>query len=392
MVKMDLYKVKTRLKLGLLVIAALIIIATLYITSNIASQLKDQEVKKVELLASTYQNLFDIGPNTDLELITKIIKDNRSIPIILTDENMKIISTRNLPDTIRGAEDTAYQNKQLDKMMGIYDPIEISLSEGHKQYLYYRNSSMYEKLKKYPYFQLLLIGGFLLISYLAFSFARRGEQNLVWVGMSKETAHQLGTPISSLVAWTENLKEVAGSNENIQAMLDEMEHDIERLELVADRFSKIGSDPVLTDIEMSEALSIPINYMKRRSSDKVEFKTAIPETGCKVAINAHLFNWVVENILKNALDSMNGEGSITLTVQNQGKNVVLDIQDSGSGIPRSKFKTVFQPGYSTKRRGWGLGLSLSKRIIRNYHKGKIFVLKSSMGVGTVFRISLPSRG
>ena len=262
--------------------------------------------------------------------------------------------------------------------------------KGRAQYLYYNHSSIYNRIRFFPLFQLSIIAAFLLVAYLIFSTARRAEQNRVWVGMAKETAHQLGTPISSLVAWIEYLKESPHTTE-LQGTLDEMAGDVQRLEVITERFSKVGSAPDLHDQDLGEVLERSIAYIRRRaSSSKVDITFDKPDGNLQTRINEPLFAWVVENLLKNALDAMDGSGSIAVNLNRIDGEMQVDISDTGKGIPKTKWNQVFEPGFSTKKRGWGLGLTLVKRIIENYHSGRIFVKNSSPGKGTTFRIVLPS--
>jgi len=269
---------------------------------------------------------------------------------------------------------------------------EIDLGNGETitfdERVYYKDSILLSQLKYYPFIQLATIGIFLLLSYLAFSAARRSEQNQVWVGMAKETAHQLGTPLSSLIGWIEIIKaneEAAGNNENIGI---ELEKDLDRLKLITDRFSKIGSQPKLTKVSLYEEIKTTVDYIKRRASAKIKFEL-LHNISSEAHLSPPLFDWVVENILKNALDAMQSSGEIIVTLSENSSSHLVDIFNSGEPLPKSKWKTIFKPGYSTKKRGWGLGLSLSKRIIEKYHKGKIFVKNSESKVGTTFRIVLP---
>ena len=279
------------------------------------------------------------------------------------------------------------QLKMIKEMEAAHEPITADLGEGVQRRIYYDDSTTLKQLRVFPYVQIGIFLAFLAISYFAFSSARRAEQNLVWVGMAKETAHQLGTPISSLEGWVEYLREL-DEMKGQEHILKELEHDIGRLGLVADRFSKIGSIPQLTPEDVNETLERNISYMQRRASSKAKM-TYTPAHELTININRQLFDWVLENLLKNALDAMGGEGSIHIAVSTEGTKVAIDVTDTGSGVPKGKFETIFEPGYSTKRRGWGLGLSLTKRIVEEYHKGKIFVKHSEVGKGTTFRILLP---
>ena len=269
------------------------------------------------------------------------------------------------------------------------EPIEVLLDDGKKNIIYYENSLLLSQLKVYPYFQLGVIGLFLVMSYFAFSYSRTSEQNKVWAGMSKETAHQLGTPISSLMGWVDYLKE---SKNNVpQKVLDEIDHDMQRLSLITERFSKIGSEPTLVSYNLYDVLEESVSYINNRTSIKVDISLKNEELFKKVSVNVNkpLFAWVVENLCKNAVDAMDGEGQIYFEIdQILPNSVVFDVVDNGKGIAANKFKTIFKPGYTTKKRGWGLGLSLVKRIIENYHNGKIYVKSSDLGKGTRFRIEL----
>jgi signal transduction histidine kinase len=265
------------------------------------------------------------------------------------------------------------------------DPVVIELSEETTQYLYFRESDILRNLRYYPLVQLVVIIIFILVAYFAFSATQRAEQNQVWVGMSKETAHQLGTPISSLMAWIELLK-----LQNIdEKIIMEFESDTKRLEKITERFSKIGSKPELLETNLIEVLNSTVSYLKTRSSKRVTFETSFNDDNkVLVPLNGALFSWVIENLCKNAIDAMENNGKITLALKVKDENVILDITDTGKGVPKSQFKTIFQPGFSTKKRGWGLGLSLAKRIVENYHSGKIFIKWSELGKGTTFRIVL----
>jgi signal transduction histidine kinase len=274
--------------------------------------------------------------------------------------------------------------RQLEKMKSETEPIEIELGDGIVQYVYYRNSTLLVQLTYYPYIQLGVILLFILVAYLAFSASRRAEQNQVWVGLSKETAHQLGTPISSLIGWVELLKEKHPDKK----LVSELEKDAGRLEEITERFSKIGSKPILSNSNILEVLKESIAYLESRTSDQVIFTFDSDRQDYEVPINRVLFQWVVENLCKNSVDAMEGSGTIKISVSDQHKQVLIDFEDSGKGIPKNRQKTIFKPGFTTKRRGWGLGLSLAKRIIEIYHKGKIFVLHSEPGKGTVIRIIL----
>lgn len=353
-----------------------------------------EERKKVELWAEATKELIDAGIevtspemerlNTNyLNFLSLVATQNTTIPIIIIEEDGSFNIDANIKYS-EGRRDEVLK-RELKKMKEQVEPIPIELSENNTQLLYYSESSILRNLRYYPFIQLFVIIVFILVAYFAFSATQRAEQNQVWVGMSKETAHQLGTPISSLMAWIEILK-----LQNVdQTLIDEFEKDIERLERITERFSKIGSKPELHPYNVVAALSSTVKYLKTRSSDKVIFKTRFDENEIvEIPLNAALFSWVIENICKNAIDAMSNHGTITIDLQKKEDQVLIDITDTGKGVPKSQFTTIFQPGFSTKKRGWGLGLSLAKRIIEIYHNGKIFIKWSEVGKGTTFRIIL----
>lgn len=317
--------------------------------------------------------------------ITEVVINTGSAPVIMTDSLRQLMAFGNIDSA--AVRDKSQFDALILSMQSKHEPISVDLGEGGTRYIFYDDSFILKQLKIFPYIQLAIFALFLVFSYFAFSSSRRAEQNMVWVGMAKETAHQLGTPISSLGAWIEYLKEneplLAGSS-----TLAEMELDVERLTLVADRFSKIGSVPQLKPENVKDTLQRNIDYMRRRASGQVQFGLTCPDESLTFAVNTQLFDWVLENLYKNALDAMKGEGSINTVVTANSKTVYLDISDTGCGIPRNKQQTIFEPGYSTKRRGWGLGLSLTKRIVEAYHSGKIYVKQSEVGKGTTFRIEI----
>lgn len=383
-------------------------------TNWLTQKMAEEELKKVELLVQAIERLnnldisattaegdfVDDQENTEnqlstrylnlesdyLSFFTEVTTQNTTIPLIVVESNGQIVIDHNIkykPER----RDQVLQRK-LQKMKKEVQPIRIELAEGNYQLLYYRESFLLRNLRYYPLIQLFVIIIFIIVSYFAFSATQKAEQNQVWVGMSKETAHQLGTPISSLMAWIELLK----LKDVDDQIITEFEKDTQRLERITERFSKIGSKPELLHSNLIDVLSTTINYLKSRSSDKVIFETAFDsEKEIIVPLNEALFSWVIENLCKNAIDAMDNEGTISVQVGQENNHVVLDISDTGNGIPKSQYKTVFNPGYSTKKRGWGLGLSLAKRIIEIYHGGKIFVQSSEIGKGTKFRIILNSK-
>lgn len=381
---MNIYSQKQRWKLLLILLALGIGAGSLLYTNRLADRLAEQERLKVELWAKGTKFLASSADvNTDLSFVFEVVKSNTTIPLILTDGDNNIISLRNFDD--EKSTDSSYQHKQFQNILGINEPIEIELYGGTRNYIHYDNSKLYYQLKYYPYVSLGIISIFILVAYFAFSFARKAEQDQVWVGMAKETAHQLGTPLSSLIAWIEYLK-----LKNVDlATIEDMKKDVSRLETITERFSKIGSKPELVPANMAAVLEESMDYMRTRSSKKVKFTlhtTDAPDL--MVPLNIPLFAWVIENLCRNAIDAMEGGGAIEIELTEVNSKAVIDVTDTGKGIARSKFETVFQPGYTSKKRGWGLGLSLTKRIVEQYHNGKIVVKQSEIGKGTTFRITL----
>ena len=384
---MNIYTKKQKWKLLLLFVALLIAAASILTTNNLVKQLSKEERKKVELWALGMRQLSGLdNQEKDYTFILEVIKNNETVPVILTDKNGNVVSTRNLdPDR---ENDPKYLEHQLEKMKKENEPIEIILLDGNKNYIYYKESVLLTRLFYFPIIQFVVMIIFLLVAYLAFSTSRKAEQNQVWVGMSKETAHQLGTPTSSLLANLELLKLKKADQE----IVDEFEKDINRLEKITERFSKIGSVPKLKKQDIVPVLVNAVNYIKARSSDKINFQFNFSANDqILLPFNASLFEWVIENLCKNAIDSMEGVGTLSVILDDRIQYLYIDIKDQGKGIPKSKYTTIFQPGFTTKKRGWGLGLSLSKRIIEAYHNGKIFVYHSEINKGTIIRIVLKKR-
>lgn len=365
-------------------IALLIGIGSLLYTNQLVKKLSAEEKKKVELWAEATRQISDINAEPgDISFALSVLTDNTTVPVILTDEQHQVISTRNL-DSLR-VNDTLYIASELKEMMDQHESIEISFAADQKNFIFYKDSYLLTQLRYYPFFQLAVIALFLVVSYIAFSSSRKAEQNQVWVGMAKETAHQLGTPLSSLMAWLEYLKTKPQPEEH----LPEIEKDIVRLNTITERFSKIGSAPALKKENLTQVMENSIDYIRSRASSLVVFKLENAQPyHVEAPLNVPLFEWVLENLFKNAIDAMGGEGSITVRITDQNQFVYLDITDTGKGIVKSKYKTVFKPGYTSKNRGWGLGLSLSKRIVEEYHGGQIFVKSSELNKGTTFRIVL----
>ena len=393
---MNITERKKRWKIGLLIFASIIGLSSLIYTNILVKMLQEQEKEKIELRLEATKQLIKATDSTDSEFIVflfeKIInKDN--VAFIVADSNDVILQSRGLDSTKTMRQDIEpnkiydpkYFKDQLEEMRAQHEPIEYEVFEGEKQYIFYKDSSILIQLKLYPWLQFAIIAIFLLASYLAFNNSRRAEQNRVWVGMAKETAHQLGTPISSLLAWLEYLKEKYKGKDD--ELLAEIENDIQRLELVADRFSKIGSKPQLKDERIVDVIKESIQYIQKRSPARIEFEV-IGDANIHAKLNISLFDWVIENLCKNAVNAIGTDGKITIDIKEHKNKVYVDIIDTGKGIPKSKFQTVFEPGYTTRQRGWGLGLSLVKRIIENYHMGQIFVKDSTVGKGSTFRIIL----
>ncbi|MEO1263682.1 MAG: HAMP domain-containing sensor histidine kinase [Bacteroidota bacterium] len=388
---MDIYKQKSRWKWYLVIAGLFIVAISLVYTKYITDQMAEEERKKADQLKTAAESLSYSQSDTlqcDVTFQLQFLESNTSIPVIWVNEFGQVEDALNYGP--ENDTNTVFLQKKLDyfNKKGI-EPSVVSSPYGDL-FLYYENSKILTLLQYYPFIQFILITAFIAFGYMAFSNSRRAEQNRVWAGMAKETAHQLGTPISGMVAWIEHLKLMKEGDEEVMEILDELDKDIDRLNLVADRFSKIGSAPELTSTNIYQELEKVHVYMKRRAPRKVSFAFPDPESEpIPVNINAHLFVWVVENLLRNSLDAMGRSGEISAHVYEDEKFVYVDLSDTGHGIPASKIKTVFQPGYSTKKRGWGLGLSLAKRIIEDYHLGKIFVKKSVVDEGTTFTIQLP---
>ncbi len=378
---MKIFGHKTFWKLFLLLIAVLIGMASLIYTESLVSKLKVEERKNVQLWAEATRLISLPDTSQNVEFLFTIIENNNTVPVILTDESDSIISARNFDAHKSG--DYRYIKEQLEKIKERNKPIVNNLEKGHYNLIYYKDSIILTMLIYYPYIQLGIIIFFILVSYLAFRSSRKAEQNQVWVGMSKETAHQLGTPTSSLAGWIEILEQ---KHPGI-SITKELALDVQRLEKITERFSRIGSKPVIKSDNIIGIISRTVNYLKLRTSSKVKIITDYnPDEKVVVPVNAALFEWVIENVFKNAVDSMEGNGEITVRITETERHALIDISDTGKGIPKSAFKKIFNPGFTTKQRGWGLGLSLAKRIIEEYHNGKIFVRHSEVGKGSCIRI------
>lgn len=370
-------------RIPLIILAAVIVGISIIFTNHLASAIAKEEHRKMETWAEATRLLLN---DEYSDFIFHIIEQNENIPVIIVDDRDRYISARNFNEPKTNVEQ--YYEKQIQRLKNTNPPIEIILDENASQYIYYDNSNLLKMLEFFPYIQLSIIALFLMLVIWAISTDKRAEQDKLWAGLSKETAHQLGTPISSLMAWNEILKTKIGENDII---ISEINKDIERLKIITERFSKIGSIPELSQQNISVITEQAVNYMLNRTSKKITYSVEDSSTEHTCLISTPLFEWVIENLCKNAIDAMEGkEGNIDFELFNQEDYLIIEITDSGRGIERNKFKSIFEPGYTTKQRGWGLGLSLAKRIIEEYHHGKIFVKSSELGLGTTFRIELPT--
>jgi signal transduction histidine kinase len=357
-----------------------IIVLILWNTYTFFQIFKNEERLKMNLWAKAQKTLINADANTDVELPLQIFSTNSSIPIILT-ENNKIINTVNIDDKIIAS--TTESSRFLTNLKNENDPIVIEYAPGKFQKLYYGNSALLNKLKYYPIALLLIIVLFAALVYNFYRSTKMATQNKLWAGMAKETAHQIGTPLSSLIGWIELLK-----SENVaESTTLEIEKDIERLQTITDRFSKIGSEPKLEKQDIIAATQETFDYLQSRFSKQVVFSFQAPELPVFVLFNATLHSWTIENLVKNAIDAMKGKGNLDLVIEQEGNSVKIKVSDTGSGIPKKQFKTIFEPGFTTKKRGWGLGLSLTKRIVEEYHKGLIKIVQSEIGKGTTIQLS-----
>jgi len=385
---MDIYSRTSQWKIYLALGGILIVAISMVYTQYLANQLAKQEEKQAQYWETSHEIVNDMDEeeedNCDYTLQLMMMTGNTTIPVILVDERGNII------DAINFGEDRNGDQEYLKRIVARQQRQNVEPIRGFGADIYYLESKLLRQLRYYPFIQLALISGFILFGYISFNSARRAEQNRVWVGMAKETAHQLGTPISAIIAWVEHLKLIRDKDEEVMEIVHDLNNDVNRLNLIADRFSKIGSTPKLQPINIYEELEKCRDYMVRRAPRRVSFEFPHPAAGHAITmINPPLFDWVIENLLRNALDAMEGKGVIRATVTEDKNKIYIDISDTGKGIPSGKFKRVFQPGFTTKKRGWGLGLSLAKRIIQEYHSGKIFVKKSVENEGTTFSIIMP---
>lgn len=394
-------------KLLIIFISIAAIIGFLFISNGLVKELGKQERERMDIWAKATQRLAQSDLNADFEFLLDIIAANNSIPVMIFDKNRNISEFRNfnLPDkddkdrmiySELSPRNREYLSKRLDKALGKQSVdkiagdsrhfIVVEIGPGMNQYIYYEDSALLKSLSLYPYIQVGVTVLLAIILYMALVYTKRAEQNRVWVGLSKETAHQLGTPISSLMAWSEYLQSIGLDKE----VTDEIDNDVKRLSTIADRFGKIGSLPEMQLEYINEIVGNSLEYMRNRVSDRVSINMHLSDDDHGVMLSKSLIEWVMENLTKNAVDAMQGEGRIDITTGAEGKNIWIEVKDTGKGIARKNFKTVFSPGYTTKKRGWGLGLTLVKRIVEEYHGGRIYVKESELGKGTTFRMELPA--
>ena len=374
-----------QVKILLVAMAVVMSVGSLVISHFLVRDLKHEEQRKMEIWAEAMRSLNSADEYTDLTLVLTVLNSNSTIPVVVLDREGEVQDYRNIPlregsaeEQMRAVKRKAQSMKDAGRVIRVY------LSSTDYMEICYADSLLLRRLAWWPYVQLGLVFVFVVVAIFALLSSKRAEQNKVWVGLSKETAHQLGTPISSLMAWQEMLRETYPDDE----LLPEMGKDVERLQRIAERFSKIGSLPELRPESLNEVLSAVTQYISRRASNRVRLTCTVPQQPLIVPMCSSLFEWVVENLCKNAIDAMDGQGSITLTASTEGALAVVEVADTGKGIPKNKFRTVFTPGFTTKKRGWGLGLSLAKRIVEEYHHGRIYVKNSEVGRGTTFRIEL----
>ena len=372
-----------QVKIVLVIVAIVIAVVSLLVSHYLVRDLQREERNKMKTWAEALQALNNADETTDLTLVLNVIQSNNTIPVIVLTSDGTVTDCRNID--VKGRDSAEYVAKYGQQLYKAGDYIKIEYGDSTDyQLVCYDESTMLKRLTQWPYVQLGIVMIFVVVAIFALLSSKKAEQNKVWVGLSKETAHQLGTPISSLMAWVEILKE----NYPQDDLIPEMDKDVKRLERIAERFSKIGSLPEPVESSMNEVLEHVVDYMDRRTSKKVEMVRDVPDHDIRVRMNASLFEWVIENLCKNAVDAMEGSGRIVLTLTEEPGKVVIEVADNGKGIRKKDINNVFTPGFTTKKRGWGLGLSLAKRIVEEYHKGRIYVKQSEVGVGTTFRIEM----
>ena len=382
----DIYRQRSNLKIFLIVVGLLILAITIVYSNFLAENLKSSEEKNAILYKEAMDYVINNPDLTADVSFQERVRSSFALPFIIKDE-FGNLEGANFPEELN--HDSLFLLKKVKDFHASGQTPLKSSAGGYANEIYFFNSDLHRYIRYFPIVQLLLVASFVALGYYFFNASRKAEQNRVWVGMAKETAHQLGTPISAIIAWLQHLNEETNLDDDQQMVVSELKKDVDRLELVADRFSKIGSAPELKKMDIAHEIEEMISYMSKRAPRKVEMNYLFEKGKYYCNINAHLFNWVVENLIRNSLDSLDGKGKLFGSIREDGEMIALELSDSGKGIHPSKFKTVFQPGYSTKKRGWGLGLSLSKRIIEEYHGGKISVLESIPGEKTTFLIKLP---
>ena len=369
----------------ILIVLLVLVVISVSFTTRLANQFAQEEQRRIELWAEATRQLITMNTDEDINpIILSVIENNTTIPVYIVDSNHQLLLSRNVE--IPQNDSVEFFRNKINELQQSQDPIVIKINDD-VQYIYYEDSTLLRQLYWFPYIQIAVIVAFLIIAVIALILAQRSERNNLWVGLSKETAHQLGTPISSLNAWSELLKATYPEDN----LIPQMDEDIRRLQMITERFSKIGSQPTLERHLIIPILSSAMDYMRVRTSNKINYTLKTNNTNdsdCYALVCIPLFEWVIENLCKNAIDSMEGKGDITLSIQVVENKIHIDITDTGKGIERRYFNTIFKPGYTSKKRGWGLGLSLAKRIIENYHRGKLFVKQSQIGIGTTFRITL----
>jgi len=379
---LKMQEISQHLKLIFIIIGAGIVVASTYFSNKLGNSLAQEEKRKIEIWAEATRQLILADETTNLDFIISIIEGNKTIPVILVDEKDNLLSSKNVKEPAKDVE--GFYRKEINRLKQKNPAIEVKLGES-SQYIYYDDSLLLKQLYYFPYVQLGIIFFFMLMAFVAFSSTKKAEQNRVWVGLSKETAHQLGTPISSLLAWVDLLK----MKHEEDKMIGEMSKDVNRLRIIAERFSKIGSVPDLQLVSLNETILNAVQYISNRTSQKIKIQCHFPDKNhIFIKLNVPLFEWVIENLCKNSIDAMDGSGKIYLYITKTDKECFIDVKDTGKGIERRNYRAIFTPGFTTKSRGWGLGLSLAKRIIEEYHSGKIFVKSSEINVGTTIRIIL----
>ncbi len=391
----NLYSLRRRGTVAFMLATVIVAGVFLWVSDSIVRDLSEQERQRMQIWADATRQIASADSSTDLDFLLSIIKGNNTIPVILVDDDDNILDHLNfslpemsdtLPPWVLTPANETYLRERLEELKHGPNVIHIIIAPGLNQHLYYEDSLLLRKLSMYPYVQLLVMAAFVFVVYYAVSASKKAEQNKVWVGLSKETAHQLGTPISSLMGWVALLPDYGVPDD----VTEEMGKDARRLETIASRFSKIGSPPAMQTENLNDVIGDALAYMRSRISSGVRLTESLSPEPLAVSLSRPLLEWVMENLIKNAVDAMEGHGSLHVATFIDGKNAIVEVTDSGKGIERKNFKTVFNPGFTTKKRGWGLGLTLAKRIVETYHHGKIFVKASDPGVATTFRIVLPT--